>query len=59
MADAAPQRFETLMAEYDAILAQEHVPASAGTRLEEIADECLAILGGQAEHLPGGQRDEQ
>jgi len=45
--DRDGERLEALLAERDAILAQEPVRVSARQRLIEIQDECFAILGEQ------------
>jgi len=44
------QRLEELMAEYNAILDEEPVLVLARERLQEIQDECLAILAILARH---------
>jgi hypothetical protein len=45
--DRDGERLEALLAEHDAILAQEPARVSARQRLIEIQDECFAILGEQ------------
>jgi hypothetical protein len=45
------ERIEDLLAEHDAILSADFVPATAAARLQEIEDECFALLGERQEKL--------